>query len=189
MGKTFKMETSQPEEKTAPQNPPKKLGQLTFITGNEKKLSQVQEILGDLIKVDQLDLNLSEIQGTPESVAKAKAIQAFKKHKKPLITEDTSLCFNAYGGLPGAYIKDFLEKLKPEGLAKMAAAFEDRSAYAQCIFSFVCKEDEEPVQFIGKCNGKIVEPRGENKFGWDPCFQPDQPGERLFLSLLLRRKI
>ena len=25
---------------------------------------------------------------------------------------------------------------------------------------------------MGKCEGTIVEPRGENMFGWDPIFQP-----------------
>ena len=179
------MENAQPEEKTTPQT---KLNQLTFVTGNENKLREVREILGNVVKVESVDLQLSELQGTPIEVARAKAVQAFKKHRQPLICEDTSLCFNAYGGMPGAYIKDFLEKLKPEGLAKMAAAFEDRSAYAQCIFSFVCSENEEPVQFIGKCDGKIVEPRGENKFGWDPCFQPNQPGEKTFSELTPEEK-
>jgi inosine triphosphate pyrophosphatase len=26
--------------------------------------------------------------------------------------------------------------------------------------------------FIGRCEGTIVAPRGENMFGWDPIFQP-----------------
>ena len=36
-----------------------------------------------------------------------------------VLTEDTALCFNALGGLPGVYIKWFLDKLKPEGLNRM----------------------------------------------------------------------
>jgi len=35
--------------------------------------------------------------------------------------EDTSLCFNALGGLPGVYIKWFLEKLGHDGLNRMLA--------------------------------------------------------------------
>lgn len=31
------------------------------------------------------------------------------------VTEDTALCFEALGGLPGPYIKDFLDKLGHEG--------------------------------------------------------------------------
>jgi len=52
------------------------------------------------------------------------------------MVEDTSLCFNAYGGLPGPYIKWFLGKLGHEGLPKMLAGFEDKSGYAQCIFAY-----------------------------------------------------
>ncbi len=44
------------------------------------------------------------------------------------MVEDTSLCFNALGGLPGVYVKWFLDKLKPEGLHKLLAGFEVRSA-------------------------------------------------------------
>ena len=52
------------------------------------------------------------------------------------MVEDTSLCFNAYGGLPGPYIKWFLKNLGHEGLNTMLAGFEDKSAYAQCIFAY-----------------------------------------------------
>lgn len=52
------------------------------------------------------------------------------------MVEDTSLCFNAYGGLPGPYIKWFLKNLGHEGLYTMLAGFEDKSAYAQCIFAY-----------------------------------------------------
>ena len=70
----------------------------------------------------------------------------------------------------------------------MAAAFEDRTAVAQCIFTFVFSDTEEPVLFVGQCQGKIVEPRGENKFGWDPVFQPEQPGEKTFSELTPEEK-
>ncbi|GAB0192809.1 inosine triphosphate pyrophosphatase [Grus japonensis] len=92
----------------------------------------------------------------------------------PVIVEDTCLCFNALGGLPGPYIKWFLEKLKPEGLYKLLAGFEDKSAYALCTFAFSTGNPEEPVRlFKGQTHGLIVEPRGPRDFGWDPCFQPN----------------
>lgn len=37
------------------------------------------------------------------------------------MVEDTSLCYNALGGLPGVYIKWFLEKLGHDGLNKLLA--------------------------------------------------------------------
>ena len=91
----------------------------------------------------------------------------------PAMIEDVSLCFNALGGMPGPYIKDFLNAAGREGLYKMLHGFEDKSAYAQCIFGFCEGPDAAPVTFVGRCPGKIVAPTGENNFGWDPIFMPD----------------
>ena len=148
-----------------------------FVTGNAGKIKEFRAITGHVFDTDQLDIDLPEYQGTPEFVAAEKCRLAFKNCGKPLITEDTSLCFNAYGGLPGVYIKWYLKELKPEGLHKMACAFDDQTAYAQCIFSYMESADMEPIQFVGRCHGKIVEPRGPANFGWDPCFAPDGHNE------------
>jgi inosine triphosphate pyrophosphatase len=54
----------------------------------------------------------------------------------------------------------------------MLSSFEDKSAYCQCIYAYCESAEAEPILFVGKCEGEIVEPRGENMFGWDPVFQP-----------------
>ena len=79
-------------------------------------------------------LDLPELQGEPEEIAKEKCRLAAQQIKGPVMVEDTSLCFNAMQGLPGPYIKWFLQKLKPDGLSKMLDGFEDKTGYAQCIF-------------------------------------------------------
>ncbi|PKK27385.1 inosine triphosphatase (nucleoside triphosphate pyrophosphatase) [Columba livia] len=113
-------------------------------------------------------------QGEPDEISVQKCREAARQVRGPVIVEDTCLCFNALGGLPGPYIKWFLEKLKPEGLYKLLAGFEDKSAYALCTFAFSTGNPEEPVKlFKGQTHGLIVEPRGPRDFGWDPCFQPD----------------
>eukprot|EP00798_Chlamydomonas_sp_ICE-L_P022079 gene22079-29143_t len=89
------------------------------------------------------------------------------------MVEDTSLCFNAMGGLPGPYIKWFLEQLGHDGLNRMLAGFDDKTAYAQCIFAYSPGPGCEPITFVGRTEGKIVTARGPNDFGWDPVFQPD----------------
>jgi inosine triphosphate pyrophosphatase len=91
----------------------------------------------------------------------------------PVLVEDTCLCFNALKGLPGPYIKWFLEKLGHEGLNNLLMAYEDKSAYALCAFSFSRGPGAEPLTFLGKTPGKIVPARGPTDFGWDPVFQPD----------------
>jgi inosine triphosphate pyrophosphatase len=54
----------------------------------------------------------------------------------------------------------------------MLAAYEDKSAYAQCVFSLSLGSGE-PVVFVGRTDGAIVQARGPLDFGWDPVFQPD----------------
>ena len=98
---------------------------------------------------------------------------AFKQVQRPVLVEDTSLCFNAYKGLPGPYIKWFLKKMEPEGLAKMVEPFPDKTGYAMCIIAYMSGDLEKPKLFIGKTPGSIVEPRGSRDFGWDPVFEPE----------------
>jgi len=50
-------------------------------------------------------IDLPELQGEPEEVVKEKCKLAADIVKGPVMVEDTSLCFNALGGLPGVYIK------------------------------------------------------------------------------------
>ena len=55
----------------------------------------------------------------------------------------------------------------------MLSGFEDKSAVAMCTLAYSSGEkDSEVTLFCGETPGKIVEPRGPNDFGWDPCFQP-----------------
>lgn len=149
---------------------------LVFVTGNENKLKEVIAILGTSFpwKIESMKIDLPEFQGEPDEISIEKCKIAAEKVKGPVIVEDTCLCFNALGGMPGPYIKWFLDKLQPEGLHRMLTGWEDKSAYALCTFAFSSgNHGDEILVFRGKTDGKIVEPRGPRNFGWDPCFQPD----------------
>ena len=52
------------------------LTKLNFITGNKNKLSEVRAILGNVIEVDNQEVDVPEIQGTIEEIAKEKARRA-----------------------------------------------------------------------------------------------------------------
>ncbi|QVM11743.1 nucleoside triphosphate pyrophosphohydrolase ham1, variant 2 [Coccidioides posadasii str. Silveira] len=170
---------------------------INFITGNKNKLTEVQAILGDAIEVQNKPVDLPELQGTIEDIAREKCKNAANAVRSPsllfgfihisktfcpwgvgiiltrsniqvngpVLTEDTALEFNALGGLPGPYIKWFLEKLGHEGLNKLLYAFEDKSAVAVCTFAFAAGPGEEPILFQGRTDGKIVPARGPAKFG------------------------
>jgi inosine triphosphate pyrophosphatase len=82
---------------------------ITFVTGNPKKLEEFIAILGpsaSALNLTSIALDLPELQGSdPLDIAKDKCMRAAELVQAPVITEDTSLCFRALGGLPGAYIK------------------------------------------------------------------------------------
>ena len=139
--------------------------------------AQVVAILaagGELpVNIVARSLDLPELQGEADNVAKEKCRAAAAQVQGPVMTEDTSLCFAAYGGLPGPFIKWFLGKLGPEGLPKMLQGFDNKRATAMCIFAYAEGAGAEPRVFVGRTEGRIVEARGPSAFGWDPIFQPD----------------
>lgn len=48
------------------------LQKINFITGNKNKLAEVRAILGSVIEVDNQSVDVPEIQGTIEEIAKEK---------------------------------------------------------------------------------------------------------------------
>ena len=60
-------------------------------------------------------IDLPEYQGEIDDISRKKCLNACKKVKGPVLVEDTSLCFNALGGLPGPYIKWFAKELDSRG--------------------------------------------------------------------------
>ncbi|KRX09239.1 hypothetical protein PPERSA_05908 [Pseudocohnilembus persalinus] len=157
---------------------------ITLVTGNKNKLAEFQKLLGEAVTNQAVDL--PELQGEPEDIAKEKCRLAFKQIGKPVITEDTSLCFNAHKGLPGPYIKWYLDKLGPQGLSEMLDSYQDKTGYAQCIIAYMKQEFSEPLVFVGKVDGSIVRPRqkeGEKAFGWDPIFEPKESNGKTFAEM------
>ncbi|CAI7620477.1 unnamed protein product [Penicillium pancosmium] len=162
------------------------LTKLNFITGNKNKLAEVRSILGDVIEVDSQTADIPEIQGTIEEIAEEKARRAAEVINGPVLVEDSSLEFSALKGLPGPYIKYFLDALGLEGLNKMLDGFEDRTAEAVCTFAFCPGPGVKPVLFQGRTKGTIVRPRGPVNFGWDPIFEYD--GKATFAEMKQQEK-
>jgi len=149
---------------------------LTFVTGNKNKLAEVVAIMGgDALpfEITSQSVDLPELQGEPEYISAEKCKLAAERVGGAVLVEDTSLFFNALNGLPGVYIKWFLDKTGHEGLNNLLAAYSDKSAYAQCIFSLSLGPGQEVFTFAGRTHGVIVPARGPLDFGWDPIFQPD----------------
>ncbi|KAJ5460284.1 uncharacterized protein N7458_001836 [Penicillium daleae] len=143
----------------------------TFVTGNPNKVIEVNAILGDSIPIRALALDIPEIQGSLEDIARDKCRRAAKMVNGPVIVEDSALEFHAMNRLPGPYIKYFLESLGNDGLNKLLAPYEDKSADAVCTFAFSSGPPSEPLIFQGRLQGKIVAAKGPPVFGWEPIFE------------------
>lgn len=142
---------------------------MRFITSNQNKLRELRAHLPDL---EQLDLDLPEIQSLdPHDIIRAKLEAAREHTSEDLIVEDTSLTIDCLGRLPGPFIKYFVEELGPDGIARLVSGYGDTRATARTIIGYASGEKME--FFEGSVRGRIVAPRGENRFGWDPIFEPE----------------
>ena len=153
--------------------------EITFITGNRNKLEEVLSILKSNkdesyynYSIKALDIDLPEVQDEPEYIIQEKCKFASSQVNGPVIVEDTSLCFNALGGLPGPYIKWFMKKIGLVGLNKLLLGYADKTIEAKCIFAYQESRDSQIHYFTGITKGTLVEPRGNMNFGWDPVFLP-----------------
>ena len=76
---------------------------IVFVTGNLNKVEEFQAILGTDFphQIVSRNIDLPEYQGKSEDICIEKCRAAMKVLQTPVFIEDTSLCFNAMGGLPG----------------------------------------------------------------------------------------
>jgi non-canonical purine NTP pyrophosphatase (RdgB/HAM1 family) len=147
------------------------MNKITFITGNIHKASMLQEAIG--FKIEHHNLDLTEIQSLDlEEIIIHKVKEAFSHLNSPVLVHDTALYFNAWGQLPGPFIKWFLETVGNEGMCQMLDNFTDRSAVAVVNLGYYDGKDLKV--FKAQLNGKIAsKPVGKGGFGWDPIFIPE----------------
>jgi XTP/dITP diphosphohydrolase len=146
-----------------------------FVTTNEHKHREVQEILG--FGLERADLDLPEIQAIdPAEVAadKARAArEALGRPGLPVLVEDSGLMVDALDGFPGALTKWLMQSIGNEGLLRMLPPGEDRSARAVCVVA-LAQADGNVLTFRGEVPGTLApRPRGSGGFGYDPVFIPE----------------
>jgi non-canonical purine NTP pyrophosphatase (RdgB/HAM1 family) len=143
---------------------------LILVSSNPNKGIEAERILG--VPLLRVSISLPEIQAaTVDDITRYKLEVARTKGYGRLIVEDVSLGFDELGNFPGPYVKWLLEAAGGKGLGAIAYALLNRSAKAQCCVAYW--NGSEPKLFIGECSGEIlVEPRGDQNFGWDAWFKP-----------------
>ena len=145
-----------------------------FVTTNEHKRREAQEILG--LELERVDLDLPEIQAIePAEVAREKARaarEALGAPDLPVLVEDSGLMVDAWDGFPGALTKWLMSSVGNEGLLRMLPEGGDRSARAVCVVA-LAEADGTVRTFRGEVPGALAQrPRGAGGFGYDPVFVP-----------------
>lgn len=163
------MPTARRKAKPAPKPEPVE-EKLILVSTNPNKGIEAERILG--VPLLRVSLALPEIQAaTVEDITRYKLEVARTKGYHRLIVEDVSLGFDELGNFPGPFVRWLLEAAGGTGLAVIAYALRNRTARAQCCVAYW--DGSRGQLFHGETEGEIlVEPRGDQSFGWDAWFQP-----------------
>ena len=160
------------------------MGDLYFVTGNSGKFEQAKFILPDLKRVD---FDIPEIQELDtKKILQEKLSEISKSHSGRFFCEDVSLEIEGLNGLPGPFIKWFLETVKMTGIARMAEQSKNTNVTAKITLGY--NDNGKIVFFEDEMKGKIVYPKGENGFGWEPIFQP-QGSEKTLGEMELKDRL
>jgi len=191
---------------------------LRYVTTNAGKVREAREYL-DEGSVSQLDFDYTEIQSPDlEPIAARGAREAYRYAGDPVLVDDAGLFVDALDGFPGPYSSYVEETLGVERVGRLAqeTAEPPRAAF-RCVLAYCDGEpfdaspdpidrgdraaaaaaDEDggddadlPVKlFEGVVRGRIVAPRGDGGFGYDPIFEHEgstfaemEPGEKNAVS-------
>lgn len=142
-----------------------------FITGNQSKADYLARQLGMTLEHQKVELD--ELQSTDlHVIVEHKLRQAYEVVREPVLVEDVSLEYNALSGLPGPYIKWFVDYAGVEACCRILDGFEDRSAVIKCTFGYY--DGKNVIHFDSEYAGSIsMKPKGLNGFGFDPFFIVD----------------
>jgi XTP/dITP diphosphohydrolase len=172
---------------------------LRYVTTNPGKVREAQEYLDD---VEQLDFDYTEIQAAELGpIAARGAREAYRHAGAPVLVDDAGLFVDGYGGFPGPYSSYVEDTIGVERLAEVCIDLDDARARFECVLAYcdggafdaspdeidradravAAASDEDgatdaelPVKlFYGRVPGRIVSPRGDDGFGFDPIFEHD----------------
>lgn len=148
------------------------MNNVVYVTGNPEKAKHFSQHIG--LAIDHIPAELDEIQtlSAPELV-EHKIRQAFDQIGRPVLVEDVTFCVDAWGGLPGPFIKYYVNAVDgTENLIKMTDGFDNRRARAACTFGYF--DGSRLELFTGGIDGMVARNgRGTNGYGFDRIFEPD----------------
>lgn len=157
------------------------LRQLCFATNNNHKLSEIQALVPDDLKILSLgdigcDTDIPETAPTLEGNALIKAKYIWDQFGIDCFADDTGLEVEALDMAPGVYSARYAgpQKDNQQNMQKLLLNLQDKDNRAAQFRTVICLILQgKPQYFEGIVKGHIIEaPRGTQGFGYDPIFQP-----------------
>ena len=160
---------------------------MIFATGNENKMVEIREILGDLpleilsMKQAGIRADIEENGTSFEENALIKAREVCRLAGEMVLADDSGLEIDYLNGEPGIYSARYMGentsyRVKNKNLMERLEGVpnEKRTARFVCAIAAVFPDGKELV-VRGTVEGIIgYEERGENGFGYDPIFYPER---------------
>ena len=146
-----------------------KISDLVVVTTSKDKIAEINQILGTNHKISTLDI--PEIQSLDlDEVISHKTEDAYKIINKPVLVEDISLEIKALKGLPGTFIKFFLQTVGTEGTVKMIGSAKTDTKVTAAVAIY---DGKDLRIFKGTIYGTLSpKNRGPYGFGFDKIFIP-----------------
>lgn len=156
---------------------------ILFATGNPHKVEEVAEILGVDWRVEAQDPDVEETGTTFEENSLIKARALVEARGVVAIADDSGIEVDALDGRPGIHSARWTEESDwvPRVLRELdGVEGADRSGRYVAAAAVVWPDGREHV-VRGTVEGRIADaPRGDNGFGYDPIFVPDEGDGRTF---------
>ena len=157
---------------------------ILFFSHNQKKIIEIKQIFKDS-KIKIYDLNSfkkikepKETGVTFSSNAKIKSKYGQQLFDMPCFADDSGFCVEALKNNPGVKSKRFLEKFSNnkkvfDYIISNVINKKNNKAFFVTAISLTLKENHHII-FLGKIDGTVsLEPKGDNGFGYDPIFIPE----------------
>jgi len=146
-----------------------KLSDLTVVTSNKNKLTEINAILGTNHKVSKINVEESQSLDLDEVIT-AKAKAAYDKIRKPVMVTDVSLEIEKLKGLPGTFVKYFIETLGTTGTVQLLGKGVHKAKATDAVAIY----DGKTLKiFKGIIKGSLAHrDRGTAGFGFDKVFIP-----------------
>jgi XTP/dITP diphosphohydrolase len=159
------------------------MNNILIATTNKGKLKEFALILKGVLQ-DANFITLGDLPSVkpPQEVfdtflenAKLKADFYFKHFKMPVIVEDSGFCVEELNGLPGVHSATWGEGEDfTKGIQKVYDMLKGKPSKAFFTSTIIFKTSAREVISEGRIDGIIAsEPKGQNGFGFDPCFIPN----------------